>query len=358
MFKANQLVVPQEISMVRTKAGSKEKLGAAFLSENPANRIKAIRSMNAAAKEYGDTLVKFARNRTMNLSSFADTPTSIGQNTPGAIVFGDADREIVDIRWSLLYRFQDNRGIPNDTFIIEDVFNAIEFEELAPGSPVKISHVETARNRFEYRTVAGGFQYEIYWAEDYPYWSIADGMAAMNTKHALKQERIAIETMTAAGGIAVSYQSGSTALDQDVSTINEGQRAILNALYTANRPDGQDTEEKVARPVFFLLYNEFGASMTERVNKALAAAFNTPNDVLGGRAVNHPVIPFASPYVTGTDWHLVLPGRKNVFAMKNDLRVLSSFDPYAAGGVDARIGHARMGCVRADANQVATLATS
>lgn len=349
---------PKVIKLVQREDNDLEVLGAAFMNEDPSVRRKALKSMNLASKAFSDECVRYARNRWINLSSFAGNPTSTGQNTPGAVVFSDADRQVVDISWLQLFRIQDNRGVANDTFIIEDTYNAIEFREYVPGSPVDIGAVTYGRNRFEYRTLAGGFQYEVLWSEDYPYWKVADGMVDMQTKYALQLEEIALTTLTAAGGLSVSYQAGANAAEQDIATINEAQRVILNAMYTDTDPEGNAVKERVTRPVFFLLYNEFGTGMTNRVNRAVAAAYATPNDVLGGLQVNHPVIPFPSPYVTGTDWHLVYPGRKNTYALKNDLNILMSFDPFAAGGVDARIGHGRIGNVRGDSNQVATLATT
>lgn len=346
------------IKIIRKEGSSKQALGEAFLSADPAVRRKAYNTVNLAAKEFSDKLLAYSRNRHVNLSSFAGNQSSIGQNTPGTIVFGDADRQVVDLSWANLFTFQDNRGVPDSTFLIEDVYNAIEFREYVPGSPVDIGNVQNDRNRFEYRLLAGGFQYENPWEEDYPYWQVADGMAAMNTVHAHQLEQIAISTITAAGGIAVSYQTGATALDQDIATINEGTRAILSAVYSDTRPDGAVTKERVARPVFVLLYNEFATGMLARINRAIAAGFGTPNDVIGGRALNYTVLPMPTPYISGTSWNLVLPGRKNVWALKNDLQIFPHFDPFAAGGVSSRIGHGRIGSVRGDANQVAALATS
>lgn len=362
----NIVIPPRVIPLVRNpenpEAGVTRndytRLGSAFVSEETKTRRMAYRSLNDAAHDFGDALVAYSRQRHINLSSFAGNPSTTGQNTPGTIVFGDADRHVVDLSWVNLFRVQDNRGVPNDTFVIEDVYNAVEFREYIPGSPVDIEHIEYARNRFEYRTLAGGFQYEVYWQEDYPHWMVADGMIAMETKYALNLEEINITTIAASGALTTSYQTGTTEIEQDILTINEGQRQILNAIYTDTAPSGFATEERISRPVFFLMYNEFATAYTQRINRALAAGFAVPNDNIGGHQINHPVIPFPTPYVTGADWKLVLPGRKNMFVLKNDLRILMQFDPYAAGGVDSRIGHARIGSVRADGNQVSSLATA
>ena len=347
------------IKLRRKEGTTADMLGKRFLSLNAAERQIVYNTQNAAAREFSDKLMQYARNRHIVLSSFNGNNASDTQNIPGTIVFGDADREMIDLSWALLYSFRDNRRDVNDTFLIEDVYNAIAFEEYLSGAPVRLGDIQNGRGRFEYRILAGGFQYETLWAQDYPYWKIEDGMLAMNTKYAMKLERLAIETIVASGGIAVSYDAaGANEVAKDVNTINAGALAILSALYSDTRPDGEATEERIARPRFFLLYNQFSTRAMGRVNAAIAAGFGAPNEQTGGKELNYSVFPMPSPYVTGNSWSLVLPGRKNVFALKNDLMIYPQFDPYAAGGVDARIGHGRFGCVRADANQVAVLATS
>ncbi|MEM8599290.1 MAG: hypothetical protein AAGF99_05170 [Bacteroidota bacterium] len=330
---------------------SEHRIHEMLASDDPAVRRKAILHLNAVARTYTDTLIQ--------LSSPALFPDQKTQGVPSAVSFGEADRRAADTRWTALYNIRDLRSASSPYFKITDVYNAVTFEVYLLGERIKMRHVQGTEVIFETDIVAGGLQWNQFFAMWQDLWSANEGIATMQLKYAQKQARAAYEVLTASGLTGVAYNTtGATTLEKDILTINDGIRTIGNQLYQDEGIAGIQTEEDIEGAALFLLYNPATQGYRQRVNRALNARFTMANDNMSIAEVDVPVIPLPSRYVPATDWKLMLPGRKNIAAIHKDLEIYDHTDPRVAGVADGRIGQGAYKMVRGDAKQGVSLATS
>lgn len=330
---------------------SERRIHEMLASPDAAVRRKAITHLNAVARVYTDTLLQLSSS-----SLFPDQQT---QGIPNAITFGEADRRVADTRWTALFNIRDLRSATSPYFEISDVYNAVTFEVYLMGERIEVRHVQGSETIFKTDIVAGGLQWNQFFAMWQDLWSANDGIATMNVKYAQKQARAAYEVLTASGLTGVAYNaSGATTLEKDINTINDGIRTIGNQLYQDEGIAGIQTEEDIEGAALVLLFNPATQGYRQRVNRALNARFTMANDNLSVAEVDVPVIPLPSRYVPATDWKLMLPGRKNIAAIHKDLEIYDHMDPRLAGVADARIGQGAYKMVRGDAKQGVSLATS
>ena len=318
--------------------------------ENAGNRQAAIRLFNESSERYTDTLLR--------LSSEGQFPDAQTQGVPAAVTFGETDRRRVDTRWTALFSVQNRRAQSSPYFKIVDLYDAVEFMIYQLGERIEMRHVEAAQNIFEADVVAGGLQWNMLWSQWQDLWSTNDGLAGMQAKYAIRQARIAYETLTASGLSTTAYSvAGNSQAENDIRTINAAITEIGNAIYQAPGAGDGQTEEDVEGATYFLLYNPATSGYRTRINRALTARYELPNSN-SVVEVDAPVMPIATRHVPAGSWYVALPGRKNIAAIFRDLTIYDFNDPQIAGVADGRIGQGAYKMVRGDSRQVREVATS
>lgn len=314
-------------------------------------RLAAIELYNKFSRKFGDALVE--------LSSGATFPDVQTQGIPAAVQFGDANRQSVDTRWSTLFNIQDRRSQSHPYFKITDVYHAVEFKSYLLGERIELRHVEAAQEIFEAEIFAGGLQWNRFWSMWQDLWNEGQGLSAMQARYAAKQAQIAYQVLTADGLSTTDYQQVDGTginLRNDIATINAGVRELETAIYTAPAGEtGMQTEEELSNASFYLLFNSGTVGYEDRIALALSARVDAPNDNMSVGNVLRNVIPLPSRQVPTGAWYIVLPGRKLVGAIFQDLTIYDFNDPRIAGVGEGRIGQGAYKLVRGDSRQVRKL---
>lgn len=333
---------------------SERKLLELLASDDPSKRALALNAFNDFSQRFGD-LVLYA------LSATNMFPSQQTQGIPAAVTLGDAERQMVDLRWTALYDVQDYRQQTHPFFKIVDLYHAITFRAYQMGERVEMGVVEAAEAIFEAEIIAGGLQWNQLWSEWQAVWSQQRGLSAMQTRYANQLAKTAYEVITAAGLSVTAYDAtGTTTLEKDINTINAAALAIRTALYNAAAPKtGQVTEEIVGgSEPYWLLYNDLTAGYEDRIMKAIDARLDMPNDNLSVGHLLRPIVPLGSPYVPTGAWYMTIGGRKNVAAIFRDLRMFDISDPRIAGVMQGRVGQGAYKLVRGSALQARQVAVS
>lgn len=348
---------PRRISLAVRNGGNviaNEQQLAAMLANrtDPAVRARAIKHLNAVAAA--------ATNELLTLSAPGNFPDNTTSGIPQAVVFGEMDRIVVDTRWRALYNVKDYRQQPGPpVFKIADVFDSLTFEIYELGERIRASRVRGTSELFEGQIAAASLEWNRFWATWEASWNTDDGLAAMNAKYLVKMAKLAIMVLTAAGISTTNYDTaGTNQLEKDVNTINAGALEIGNAVFTKTNPDGQQVEEDVEGRTMYLIYNPSIAGYKNRVNKALRARFDAPNDTMAVSETDIPVLPYPTRYAPVGGWFLVLPSDTNVAAIFRDLELYDFTDPRYAGVVDGKVGQGLYRMVRGDSRKVRKLLTS
>ena len=334
----------------RAVVADERQLTADFVSADPAKRARAIRHLNAVA----------AAAMQVVLSSPANFPDEAGPGVATRIRFGEADRNTADVRWRALFDVRDLTAQAHPFFEITDVYDSLQFEEYELNERIKVGSVRADTEIFKTPVVAAGIQYNRFWSNWQTIWNTEEGLASMNAKWFRRMARRAYQVLTAAGLTVISYDAtGGTQLEKDINTINNGITAIGNAVYqTETGFENVTSEEDIEGLAIYLLYNPGTAGYRNRVNRALGARLELPNDNNSAREVDVPLIPLPTRDVPANGWFPVLAGRKNVTAVTHNLEVFDLTDPRVAGVADAKIGQGAYQHVRGDARQGVQLATS
>lgn len=337
---------PQTNAVVATERQIHEQLA----SPDPAVRARAIRHLNAVAAAALPVL----------LSSTSQFPDQQSQGVPALVSFGEADRFTADVRWRALFDVRDLTAQSHPFFKLTDVFDAITFEVYKMGERIKAATVRGDEQIFEMEIVAGALQWFRFWEAWQSMWNTSDGVASMNAKYLRKMGRLALQVLTASGLATTSYDTaGGSQVEKDVNTINAGITEMGNAIYQTETGFADvDTEEDIEGLGLYLLYNQGTPGYRQRVNRALGARLELPNDNNSSAEVDVPVMPFPTRDVPANGWYLALAGRKNVAAIGRNLEIYDLMDPRIAGVADGRIGQGAYKIVRGDARQVRLLATS
>lgn len=349
---------PRHLSLAVTGAGGASLAAAAMaavLLGQPVPQGHTAPTPAQAAQRFA-ALSEAIRKDILQLSTAGLAPSAQTAGIPTLATYGDRRRKI-DLRWAQLFEVYDltSRGDDNPYFKINDLFGAIEFNSYLLGERIELGKVRADHTIFEAEIVAGGPQWnELGIQLTAGAITAEDILAMMNAAYENRKAKQAYTILTASGIETTTYDAtGTTATEKDIRTINSAIQGILDDVYeTPAYDDDTSTEEDLEGSEFALLYNPSVAGSRERVATALASNLNSPNDNLSRGQLSHEVVPIASRNVPTGGWYLVLPGRKNVFAVHRDLRVLSKDDPQIAGVATARIGQGRYKFVRGDSRQV------
>lgn len=319
-------------------------------SKDAAVRKEAIRLLNAYGQKATDAVLGYEAPEAVSLSDANNFPTSVPTNVRTRQT---ADRLRVDNMWPALFDVRDYRGIATDRFELTDVYDAVSIEEIPQGGKVRLRAVRGAQTTFDFARYAGGFQFDVFWERDNQLWKLANGLAAMQPRYANKQAQVAYTTLLASGFTDQprSATGGASETQLDIETINAAADAILSGIYSATDANGDPIEEDLGTdPGFYLLYNQGTAGYSQRVAKILAFNFGMPNSNASTAQLAYAIQPLASRYVPTGKFYLVLPGRLNVAAIRQDLELFENFDPYTMH--EDHMGWGRYRFVRGDAKQV------
>lgn len=332
----------------------------ALTSEDPDVRALAITAANDLSRRFGDILTA---NHTVELSESGLFPPVGDQGIPEAVSIDYNRESTVDTQWVALFQSQDRRDQTTPLFKITNVFTAAEFKQYERGEEIEMRHVEASDENFEANIYAGGLHWNRLWSEWQTLWSENDGVAAMQAAWGKKQAARAYSVLTAGSPGTTSYQdfdgSGGTSQANDAATFNAAMTTILNDIYTnTTTQTGEQTEESIQNPRFFLLINQFDDTLWLRAVRALASRFDMPNDNNSEVEVRFPVQIIQTPHISLGSWWMVLPGRKNVFALFRDLTMFDKEDVQVAGVSEGAVGQGAYKIVRADSNQVQQMNTS
>jgi hypothetical protein len=329
-------------------------------SDDPSERAVAINAFNDRMQLYGDLLTG---TRTVALSNASLFPTAKHQGIPSAVFFGDAERQSVDTRWTVMFQIDDRRQQTSPFFRLMDLYHAITVREYQLGEEIEFGSVEASEAIFETNYYGMGLQWNRLWASFQDIWTNGRGMATMQRKWANHQAQLAYDTITASGLSTTSYQdadgSGGQSIRNDIATINEAVTNIQQDIYQQTADEsGEQTEEEIGTD-FTLLYNSHNRDYKERVRTALTADLALPNanaSISIDDDVN--ITPVGTPRVADGSWYLTLNGRKNVWAQFRDATMYDVEDPRVMGVADGRIGQGAFKPVRGDSQQSRKVATS
>lgn len=330
-------------------------------SEDERERALAINAFNDRMQLYGDLI---CGTRTVHLSNSSLFPTTQHQGIPTAVFFGDAERQSVDTRWTVMFQIDDRRQQMTPFFRLVDLYHAITVKEYQLGEEIEFGSVEAGEAIFETNYYGMGLHWNRLWSEFQDIWTNGRGMSAMQRKWANNQAQLAYDTITASGLSTTSYQdadgTGSTSLRNDIATLNQAMTDIQQSIYQDTAPQsGEQTEETLDNPQFTLLYDSHDRDFKERINTALTARLTLPNsNSVAEIDDDFDVTPIGSPRVPSGNWYITLNGRKNVWAQFRDATMYDVEDPRVMGVADGRIGQGAFKPVRGDTNQVRQVATS
>lgn len=325
-------------------------LHADLASPDAAVRARAIRHLNAVAQQAVGVL----------LSSTSQFPDQQTQGVTTVVSFGEADRFQADARWRALFDVRDLTADNHPYFKISDVYDSATFDEYEMGERIKFGTVRGEETIYETPIVAGGLQWFQFWESWQSQWNSGDGIASMNAKWLRRMARQAYAVVTAAGLTVVPYDAtGASQVEKDVNTINVAITTLGNQVFqTETGFSGIESEEDIEGLSLYLLYNPGTAGYRQRVNRALGARLELPNDNNSAAEVDVPVMPLPTRYVPANGWTLVLAGRKNVMAVKKALTIYDHMDARIAGISDGRVAQGAYKAVRGDARQAVQIATS
>lgn len=337
---------PQSGAMVRDERQLHEDLA----SQDPAVRARAMRHLNAVAQQAMQVL----------LSSTSQFPDQQTQGVTTVVAFGEADRNVADVRWRALFQMRDLTAQDHPFFKITDVYDSAQFEEYEMGERIRMGSVRADEEIFETPIVAGGLQWFQFWENWQNLWNSEDGIASMNAKWLRRMAKQAYAVVTAAGLTVVPYDTtGSTVIEKDVNTINTAITTLGNQVYqTETGFEGIESEEDIEGLALYLLYNPATAGYRQRVNRALGARLELPNNNNSAAEVDVPVMPLPTRYVPANGWWLALAGRKNVHAVTKALQIYDHMDARIAGIADGRVAQGAYKSVRGDSRQAVQIATS
>jgi hypothetical protein len=313
-------------------------------------RLKSIDRFNTVNNRVLDEMLRLS-----NASLF---PTVEQNGIPAAVVIGDSDRHMADLRWTALYNVQDYRTSPLPVFKIMDTYNVVQFDEYQQGERIKLGYVRGESKLYEPVIVAGGLQWNDLWAGwNGGMWNRQDGLSAMATRYLNRQAKAAYTVATADGLDVVAYPTtaGASMLEKDVEAINTACSEIGNSFFQTQNdpgnPDSQETEEEIEGQTFVLLYNPATPGYRTRVNRAINASYAAQNDNNSGAQLDFNIVPIPSRYVPVNGWYLFLPGRKLVAAIFKALQMYDINDPRIAGVAKGEVGQGAYGIVRGDVRQ-------
>lgn len=333
----------------------------ALVSDDPEIRSLAITAVNDLSRRYGDLVTG---NRTVQLSESGLFPAVGDQGIPEAVSIDYNREQTVDTQWVALFNTQDRRDQPTPLFKITNVFSAAEFKQYERGEEIELRQVEASDETFEANIYGGGLQWNRLWSEWQALWSTNDGVAAMQTAWGQQQAIEAYSVLTAGSPGTTTYQdfdnSASTSIANDAATFNAAMTQILQDIYeNTTTQTSEQTEEDIQNPRFFLLINKFDEDLWLRATRALRARLDpTGGNQMSEVEVRFPVSIIQTPHITLGNWYMVLPGRKNVFALFRDLTMFDKEDVQKAGVADGNVGQGAWKVVRADNNQVQQMNTS
>ena len=329
---------------------SERQLHADLASSDPAIRARAITHLNAVAHAALQVL----------LSTTSNFPSTQTDGVTTAVAFGEADRFSADTRWRALYQVRDMTGAASPYFKITDVYDSVTYDKYELGERIRTSTVRGEEVIYEADIYAGALQWNRFWSDWQSMWNTSDGIASMNAKWLRKMAKVAYQTITAAGLTVVPYDAtGGSQVEKDVNTINAAITTLGNQVYQSETGfDGIDTEEDIEGLSLYLLYNPGTAGYRARINRALGARLELPNDNNSSAEVDVPVMPLPTRDVPAASATLVLAGRKNVAAIFKTLELFDVADPRVAGVADAKIGQGAYKMVRGDSRQAVTIALS
>lgn len=360
----NPAVVPFSDKSPRIWAWSPEehrRMELAFLHGDKAAKRDAVARFNAMMQSYGD-IIRGAGADRLGLSSYGSFPSLVNQAIPAGVTFDASTREVVDTRWTILYRMLDRRQSSSPLFSVRNTYTNLAFNEYDLNEPIDADYIEGDLDYYQMKVYAALYYYNKMWAQWTDMWDENEGLAMMGIRWARKMAQTAYETVQDNTGsvlTTVSYDSaGATAVEKDINTINAGITTIMSQIYALASPDGNQAFEDVSQGSFALLYNNLTAGYEARVAKALEARLDLPNDNQSIGYVTRPVVPIGSPLVSTGTWKLTLLGRRNVFAMGRDLTIDSEMDLQKAGTGVATVGQGAYRAVRDDVKQVVLLALS
>lgn len=337
---------PDSGEMVRDE----RQLHADLASQDAAVRRRAIRHLNAVAAQALQVL----------LSSTSQFPDQQTQGVPTAVSFGEADRFTADVRWRALFEVRDLTSQQHPFFKISDAYDSVTFDDYEMGERIRMGSVRGEEEIFETPIVAGGLQWFQFWENWQNLWNSQDGIASMNAKWLRRMAKQAYAVVTAAGLTVVPYDAaGASQVEKDVNTINAAITTLGNQVYqTETGFEGIESEEDIEGLALYLLYNPGTAGYRQRVNRALGARLELPNDNNSAAEVDVPVMPLPTRYAPANGWTLTLGGRKNVFAVTRNLTIYDHMDARVAGIADGRVAQGAYKGVRGDSRQAVQLATS
>lgn len=334
-------------------------------SDDDDARALAINAVNDLSQRLGDLQTG---ERTIELSETGLFPPLEDQGIPEAVSINFSQRLMADMQWTALFDVQDRRGQPTPLFKITDVYSAASFQQYERGEEIEIGHVEGGQAKYEANLYGGGLGWNRLWREWQTLWAEQDGVAAMNARYVQKQAERAYSVLFASGTQTTSYvdfdNSSNTSAANDAATINAAMTDILEDLYTGSSPQtGEQTDEQIANPRFYLVIPQFDDELWLRAQRALRARISVEggNSQLNDVEVRFPVEVIQMPYTNilpKGNWKLVLPGRKNVAAIFRDLTMYDKEDVQKMGVEEATVGQGAYRMVRGDSNQVRDMATS
>ena len=346
----------RRISLAARRPGSgdlvadERQLHADLASQDPAVRQRAIRHLNAVAEQALGVL----------LSSTSQFPDQQTQGVTTVVSFGEGDRWSADVRWRALFQMRDLTADTHPFFAIDDVYDSVAFDEYEMGERIRFGSVRADREIFETPIVAGGLQWFQFWEGWQSQWNTSDGIASMNAKWLRRMAKAAYAVVTAAGLTVVPYDAaGASQVEKDVNTINAALTTLGNQVFQSETGfAGVESEEDIEGLSVYLLYNSGTAGYRQRVNRALGARLELPNDSNSAAEVDVPVMPLPTRYVPANGWWLVLAGRKNVHVVKKALQIYDHMDARIAGISDGRIAQGAYKSVRGDTRQAVQVSTS
>lgn len=333
----------------------------AFLTgQNPMLKKQVVRHFNAMMDNYVAALLAHGGANRANLSSLGSFPTLEEQGVPASFILDVAQREIVDTRWTILYRMLDRRSSTSGVFRVGDSYTNLEFNQYEYNESIDADYMEGDHDLYRFYIYSGMYFYNKMWESFTDMWSEGDGLGAMALRWARKMSEVAYTTVAAASGLTtVTYDAtGSTQVAKDINTINAGVTTIKSQLYAATTPDGNQVKEEAEMGTYALLFNSLTTGYETRIMKALEARLDLPNDNQSVGYVMRPVVPIGSPHVPTGTWVLTMLGRHNHFAMARALMVEESLDITKAGVAKVVAGNGAYRAVRHDPAQVVLLALS
>jgi hypothetical protein len=264
-----------------------------------------------------DRLVKAAVSNYTTTSDFPDEVKELIEKWHIGI-------QDIDNAWAMFFTSRDFAGVKTPGFRVREVQSGLTFAKRPEGGRAKIHRISGTEVFVGFDMYGGGLEFDQAWFDDQQWWDIEDSAMEFRSKWYRDKATVFYTLIGAlAAGYNIAYDAtGSTQLDKDINTINNGCADLVQDMYDAGYGVTAQTPLVLLSPI----------QLKGRLQRAMAAQYvNAGVDGASMKVEYNISIQYSlnvkNAGAASTDkWYLGIPGMKNKIGEKMPLTVYTDFN--------------------------------